>query len=137
MTFATPVRDMRFALKQMAGFDALKSAYPAIDDDTVDAILDEMAKYCDQAVAPLNEGSDRNGAKLENGVVRTSPGFKEAYRQYVEAGWNGLAFPEEWGGQELPSTLAVALVDGLNQACMSFAIGTTLTTGAIKAILHA
>ncbi len=137
MTFATPVRDMRFALKQMAGFDALKNAYPAIDDDIVEAILGEMAKYCDQVVAPLNEESDRKGAALENGVVRTSPGFREAYRQYVDGGWNALAFPEEWGGQGLPATLAVALVDGLNQACMSFAIGTTLTTGAIKAILHA
>ncbi|MEQ8177328.1 MAG: acyl-CoA dehydrogenase [Amphiplicatus sp.] len=137
MTFATPVRDMRFALKQMAGFDALKSAYETLDDDIVEAILGEMAKYCDQVVAPLNEGSDREGATLENGVVRTSPGFKEAYRQYVDGGWNALAFPEEWGGQGLPATLAVALVDGLNQACMSFAIGTTLTTGAIKAILHA
>ncbi|MEE2690948.1 MAG: acyl-CoA dehydrogenase [Pseudomonadota bacterium] len=137
MTFATPVRDMRFALKQMAGFDALKSAYATIDDDIVEAILSEMAKFCDNVVAPLNEESDRSGARLENGVVRTSPGFKDAYRQYVDGGWNALAFPEEWGGQGLPQTLAIALVDGLNQACMSFAIGTTLTTGAIKAILHA
>ncbi|MEM9619356.1 MAG: acyl-CoA dehydrogenase [Pseudomonadota bacterium] len=139
MTFSTPVRDMSFTLNQVAGFAALEKtgAFPELSDDLVSAILEEMGKYCDQVVAPLNWGSDQQGAVLENGVVRTSPGFKEAYRQYVEGGWNALAFPENVGGQGLPSTLAVALVDALNAACMSFAIGTTLTTGAVKAILHA
>lgn len=139
MTFATPVRDMRFALDQMAGLPALirSGAYPELSSDTVDAILAEAAKFCDTVIAPLNRGSDRAPSRLENGVVRTSPGFKEAYRQYVDGGWNSLAFPEEWGGQGLPSTLANALVDALNGASMSFAIGTTLTTGAVKAILHA
>ncbi len=139
MAFATPLRDMRFTLDQMAGFPALmrSGAYPDLSGDMVDAILGEAAKYCDEVVAPLNWGSDQTPSRLENGVVRTSPGFKDAYRQYVEAGWNSLAFPEEWGGQGLPSTLANALVDALNGASMSFAIGTTLTTGAVKAILHA
>ena len=139
MTYATPVRDMRFALDQMAGFPALlrSGAYPDLSGDMVEAILSEAAKYCDQVVAPLNRGSDQTPSRLENGVVRTSPGFKDAYRQYVDGGWNSLAFPEEWGGQGLPSTLANALVDALNGASMSFAIGTTLTTGAVKAILHA
>ena len=136
MTFATPVRDMRYALDHMAGFSALEraGAFDDLSDDLVSAIMEEMGKYCDNVVAPLNWTSDQNGAVLENGVVRTTPGFKEAYRQYVDGGWNALAFPEAVGGQGLPSTLAVALVDALNGACMSFAIGTTLTTGAIKAI---
>ncbi len=139
MTYSTPLRDMRFALDQMAGFPSLmrSGAYPDLSGDMVDAILGEAAKYCDEVVAPLNGGSDRTPSRLENGVVRTSPGFKEAYRQYVDGGWNSLAFPEEWGGQGLPSTLANALVDALNGASMSFAIGTTLTTGAVKAIVHA
>ena len=136
MTFSTPVRDIRYALDHMAGFGALErsGAFPELSDDLVSAILEEMGKYCDQVLAPLNVESDQNGAKLENGLVRTTPGFKEAYQQYVEAGWNALAFPEEIGGQGLPSTLAVALVDALNASCMSFAIGTTLTTGAVKAV---
>ena len=136
MTFATPVRDMRYALDHMAGFGALArtGTFEDLSDDLVSAILEEMGKYCDNVVAPLNWTSDQQGAALENGLVRTSPGFKDAYRQYCEGGWNALAFPEEIGGQGLPSTLAVALVDALNGACMSFAIGTTLTTGAIKAI---
>jgi alkylation response protein AidB-like acyl-CoA dehydrogenase len=139
MTYATPVRDLRFALDHMAGFPALmrSGAYPDLTPDIAEAIVGEAAKFCDGVVAPLNWGSDRNPARLENGVVRTSPGFREAYRAYVEGGWSSLAFPEEWGGQGLPQTLAVALVDALNGASMSFAIGTTLTTGAVKAILHA
>ncbi|MBI1393556.1 MAG: acyl-CoA dehydrogenase [Alphaproteobacteria bacterium] len=135
MSYATPVRDMQFALRQMAGYGALEGgAYPELTGDLTSAILEEMAKYCDNVVAPLNGESDANGARLENGVVRTSPGFADAYRQYVEGGWGSLAFPETAGGQGLPGTLAVALVDALNGACMSFAIGTTLTTGAVKAI---
>ncbi len=139
MTFSTPVRDMQFVLEHAAGFSALEKtgAFPELSDDLVAAVMEEMGKYCDQVVAPLNEGSDAQGARLENGVVRTSPGFEQAYAQYVEGGWNSLAFPEEWGGQALPATLANALVDALNGACMSFAIGTTLTTGAVKAIMHA
>ncbi|MGF1544215.1 MAG: acyl-CoA dehydrogenase [Parvularculaceae bacterium] len=139
MTYATPVRDMRFALEEMAGFRALAEtgAFPDLSDDIVDAVMEEMAKFCDGEIAPLNRASDENGSVLENGVVRTTPGFKEAYETYVEGGWGGLAFPEEVGGQGLPTTLQVALVDALNAACMSFAIGTTLTTGAVKALLHA
>ncbi len=139
MSFATPIRDMRFALDQMAGFGALQrtGAYPELSDDLVDAIMGEMGKFCDGVIAPLNWTSDQNGAVLENGVVRTSPGFQDAYKQYVEGGWGGLAFPEDVGGQGLPSTLAVALLDGLNQGCMSFALCTMLTNGAVKAMLHA
>ncbi|MEM9496083.1 MAG: acyl-CoA dehydrogenase [Pseudomonadota bacterium] len=136
MSFATPIRDMRYALDHMAGFSALDQCdqFDDLSEDLVSAIFAEMGKFCDNAVAPLNKGSDADGARLENGVVRTSPGFKDAYQQYVDGGWNALAFPEEVGGQNLPQTLAVALVDALNGACMSFAIGTTLTTGAVKAL---
>ena len=139
MTFATPLRDMRFALDHMAGFDALagSGAYDDLSEDLVSAIMEEMGKYCDQVLAPLNWSGDQNGVSLENGVVRTAPGFKEAYDQYVESGWGARAFPEEVGGQGLPSTLSVALIDAMNAACMSFAIGTTLTTGAVKTLMHA
>ena len=136
MSYATPVRDIRYALDYMAGFEALArtGAYEDLSDDLVEAILEEMGKFCDQVVAPLNWESDQHGARLEDRVVTTTPGFKEAYTAYVDSGWNALAFPEEVGGQGLPTTLAVALVDGLNAACASFAIGTSLTTGATKAV---
>lgn len=139
MSFATPTRDMQYALNHMADFSRLEASghYEDLSDDLTSAIFEEIAKFCDNEIAPMNWESDQNGAVLENGVVRTSPGFKEAYQQYVESGWGALAFPAEIGGQNLPSTLSVALVDALNAACMSFAIGTTLTTGAVKAVLHA
>ena len=136
MTYKTPVKDIRFALDHMADFGLLEGtgAFEDLSGDLVEAILEEMGRLCDEVVAPLNGPSDKYGAKLAEGKVTTTPGFKEAYAQYVENGWNALAFPEEVGGQGLPTTLAVVLVEALNAACMSFAIGTTLTTGASKAI---
>ncbi|MEM9303085.1 MAG: acyl-CoA dehydrogenase [Pseudomonadota bacterium] len=136
MSFTTPVKDMRFALENMAGIHALyeSAAFPELSAELVEAVLEEMGRYCDGIVAPMNWDSDQNGARLEGQDVFTTPGFKEAYAQYVENGWGSLAFPEEIGGQGLPVTLAVALIDSLNAACMSFAIGTSLTQGAVKAI---
>ena len=136
MTYKTPIKDIRFALDHVAGFGALEKtgAFEDLSDDLVEAILEEMGKFCDQVIAPLNAVSDKQGATLVDGEVRMTPGFNEAYTQYVEGGWNALACPEDFGGQGLPTTLAVVLVEALNAACMSFAIGTTLTTSAVKAL---
>ena len=137
MSFSTPVRDMLFTLYHSAGFSAVErtGAFEDLSEELVAAIYEELGKFCDNAVAPHNRESDMNGARLENGVVRTPDGFKDAYKQYVEGGWNALAFPPEYGGQGLPQTMAVSVLDALNASCMSFAIGTGLTTGAVKAIL--
>ncbi len=136
MSYRTPVRDFQFALKHMASFDALAAtgAFDDVSDELVEAILEEMARFSDEVVAPLNWESDQNGAALDDRVVSTTPGFPEAYAQYVEGGWNALSFPEAIGGQGLPGTLAVVLIDAMNAACASFAIGTSLTIGAAKAI---
>jgi alkylation response protein AidB-like acyl-CoA dehydrogenase len=136
MTYKTPIKDIRFALDNVAGFGALEKtgAFEDLSDELVEAILEEMGKFCDQVIAPLNVVSDKQGAALVDGKVRMTPGFDEAYAQYVEGGWNALACPEDFGGQGLPTTLAVVLVEALNAACMSFAIGTTLTTSAVKAL---
>jgi acyl-CoA dehydrogenase len=112
----------------------IRCAFDDLSDDLVDAILEEMARFCDEIVAPLNWESDQHGATLKEGTVTTPPGFREAYAQYVEGGWNALAFPEEFGGQGLPGALSVVLADALNAGCASFAIGTALTTGAAKAV---
>ncbi len=137
MTYKTPVRDMQFALSHMAGFDQLVEggAYEDLSQDLVAAVLEEAGKLSDNVIAPLNWPSDQQGARLENGHVVTSPGFKEAYQQYVEGGWNGLAFPAEYGGQGLPQTMALAVSDSLFAACIGFSMGTCLTTGAVKALL--
>jgi alkylation response protein AidB-like acyl-CoA dehydrogenase len=136
MTYKTPIKDIRFALDNVAGFGALEKtgAFEDLSDELVEAILEEMGKFCDQVIAPLNVVSDKQGAALVDGKVRMTPGFDEAYAQYVEGGWNALACPEDFGGQGLPTTLAVVLVEAMNAACMSFAIGTTLTTSAVKAL---
>ncbi|MEL6324856.1 MAG: acyl-CoA dehydrogenase family protein, partial [Pseudomonadota bacterium] len=110
-------------------------AFEDLSDDFVEAILGEAGKFSDDILAPLNWPSDQNGARLENGKVFTSPGFKEAYAQYVESGWNSVAFPEEWGGQNLPNTIALAVCDAMQGACISFAMGTMLTTAAVKALV--
>jgi alkylation response protein AidB-like acyl-CoA dehydrogenase len=107
MTYKTPIKDIRFALENVAGFGALEEtgAFEDLSDDLVEAILEEMGRFCDEIIAPLNVESDKHGAALVDGV-----------------------------GQDLPTTLAVVLIDALNAACMSFAIGTSLTTGAVKAL---
>ena len=139
MSFATPVRDMRFALMQQAGFAPLvrSGAFEDLNDELLDAVTSEMGKFVDGVIAPLNEDADRIGSTYENGVVRTAPGFKEAYAQYVEGGWGGLSMPTQYGGQGLPDSLSLLLVDAVNAGCMGFAIGLTLTTGATKAMLSA
>jgi len=137
--FATPVRDMRFALMHQAGFGRIMEggAFEDLSEDLFAAVTEELGKFADGVIAPVNEDADRVGASIENGVVRTAPGFKDAYKQYVEGGWMGLSMPTEFGGQGLPESLSLMVVDAMNAASMGFAIGLTLTTGATKAILHA
>ena len=134
MSYAAPLADMRFILKEVAGFDELARlpGYEAASSDLVEAILDEAAKLAGNVLAPLNQPGDRTGSVLENGVVRTPPGFREAYAKYVEGGWNGLAFDPEYGGQGLPLTLAIPVAEMWNSACMSFALCPLLTVGAVE-----
>jgi alkylation response protein AidB-like acyl-CoA dehydrogenase len=120
---------MRFALDAIAGL----SGEPA---ELAGAILDEAAKFAAGELAPLNSVGDRVGSVLENGVVRTPPGFREAYHRYVEAGWNGLASDPEFGGQGLPISVAVPVIEMWNSACMGWALCPLLNHGAL-ALLEA
>ena len=126
MPYAAPVRDMRFVIDTVAGRDGL------VERDLVAAILDEAAKFAAAELDPLNQPADRIGSVLENGVVRTPPGFREAYRGYVEAGWMGLQCDPEHGGQGLPMALATAVVEMWNSGCMSWALCPLLNFGAIE-----
>ncbi len=139
MSFSTPVRDMQFALKHMAAFDRLiaSNAYEDISDDLVSAILEELAKFCDNEIAPMNWLSDQKGAVLNGNIVETTPGMKAVHEKYIEGGWGTLAFPAEAGGQNLPSTLSVLTCEAVNAACMSYGLCPMLTSGASKALLHA
>src|SRR5882672_10664723 len=134
MSYAAPLADMRFVLEEVAQLDQLATlpGYEAASPDLTEAILDEAAKLAGNELAPLNQPADRAGSVLENGVVRTPPGFREAYARYVEGGWNGLAFDPDYGGQGLPLALATPVAEMWNSACMSFALCPLLNHGAVE-----
>src|SRR6266481_2857177 len=125
MPYAAPLAEMRFVIDTVAPLDGGAA-------DVADAILEEAAKFAAAELDPLNQPADRVGSVLENGVVRTPPGFREAYRRYVDSGWMGLASDPEHGGQGLPLSLATPVVEMWNSACMSWALCPLLNFGAIE-----
>ena len=139
MTYRAPVKDMLFAMKALAGIDEL-SRLPAFEDagyDTAQAVLEECAKFNEDVVAPLNVPGDREPTSLKDGVVTATRGFKEAWRQFAEGGWQGLQHPADFGGQGLPKLIGAACGEMINSANLSFALCPLLTDGAIEALLTA
>ncbi len=137
--YQAPVADILFTLRTVAGLEALRAlpGYADANAETVEAILDAAGKLSGEVLAPLNAIGDREGSHLENGVVTTPPGFKDAYRQFAEGGWNAIAFDPEYGGQGMPWVLTSALQEMWNSANMAFALCPLLTQGAIEALqLH-
>ena len=104
--------------------------------DLVDQILDEAGRFAVNELAPLNAIGDRQPARLENGVVRTPDGFKEAYGKFVECGWHGLQLPTEWGGQGLPWTVATAVWEMWNSANLAFCLCPILTQAGVELLLR-
>jgi 3-(methylthio)propanoyl-CoA dehydrogenase len=132
--YSPPLADMRFALDELAGLSEI-ARLPGCEQasaDLVDAVLEEAAKLARDVLAPLNDVGDRERARLENGVVRTPPGFKEAYRKYAEGGWNALPFEPAHGGQGLPVALSTAVLEMWNSANMGFALCPLLNIGAVE-----
>jgi len=138
MTYRAPVSDIAFALKHAAGFNAAlaEGLYGDLDEATVDAVLEEAGKFAGDVIAPLNRVGDTHGTPFKDGVVTTPPGWKEAYTAWAAAGWNGLASPAEFGGQDLPLAVNAACIEMWNSASMAFGIGPVLTMAAVDA-LHA
>jgi 3-(methylthio)propanoyl-CoA dehydrogenase len=134
--YVAPLKDMRFVLKELAGLDEVAKlpGYGEATPDTVDAILEESSKFASHVLDPLNFSGDREGSKWADGQVTTPKGFKDAYRKYVEGGWNALPFDPEWGGQGLPKLVATAVEEMLTSANMSFSLCPLLTQGAIHAL---
>ena len=134
MSYAAPLAEMRFVLDEIAGLGALTrlDAYALATPDLVEAVLEGAAKLAGEVLAPLNRSGDIEGCALENGVVRTPKGFKEAYAQYVAGGWNGIALETEQGGQGLPLALATAVGEMWASANTSFALCPTLTMSAVE-----
>ncbi|MEM7024809.1 MAG: acyl-CoA dehydrogenase [Pseudomonadota bacterium] len=135
--YTPPIDDMRFVLHHVAGLGEIGQlpGCEAATPDLVDDVLEAAGKFASNALAPLNHTGDRQPARLENGVVRTADGFKEAYGAFVEGGWNGLPFPEQWGGQGLPWTVATAVCEMWHSANMSFGLCPILTQAAVELLL--
>ncbi len=134
MTYNAPLMEMRFTLDEIAGLPGVAAlpGYEEATPDLVEAILEEAGKLSSEVLAPINYSGDQETSIYENGVVRTPTGFKEAYGQYVESGWNALPFDPEYGGQGLPWTLAIAIQEMWNAANMSFALCPLLNQGAVE-----
>ena len=139
MTYRAPVADMLFCMKELADLENV-AELPGFEDagiETAQAVLEECAKFNEGVVAPLNWEGDKNPSSWRDGVVTTTPGFKQAFRQFGEGGWQGLQHPTEFGGQNLPKTIGAACIEMLNSANLSFALCPLLTDGAIEALLTA
>lgn len=137
MAYSAPVNDISHALQNMAGLSRLQNAegMTPFDDELVSAILEEAGKLARDVLAPLNATGDKEGSQLTDAGVRAASGFKDAYAQFQEAGWMGLAFPEEWGGQGLPKAVALAVMEMVHGSNMAFGLCPMLSFGAIEALL--
>ena len=137
-TYVAPVKDMLFAMNELAGLQEIVGL-PGNEDvssDLVEAILDEAGKFASEVVDPLNKVGDKQGNKWNNGVVTTADGFKEAYATFCETGWNGMPASTEFGGQGLPVTVSTAVLEMWKSASISFSLCQMLTLGAVEAIAH-
>jgi alkylation response protein AidB-like acyl-CoA dehydrogenase len=139
MSYTAPVKDMLFSIRHLAGIDEI-SKIPGFEDagyDTAQAVLEECAKFNQDVVAPLNWEGDKNPSFHNGSGVSTTPGFKQAYAQFTQGGWQSLQHPAGYGGQGLPKVIGAACGEILNSANMSFALCPMLTDGAIEALLTA
>ncbi len=139
MSYTAPIRDLLFDLEHLAGLSSI-AQLPGYEDATLDtarAVIGECAKFNQDVIAPLNRAGDVQPATWADGRVTTTPGFKQAFRQFAEAGWQGLQHPAQFGGQGLPKSIGAACTEMLNSANLSFALCPLLSDGAIEALLTA
>lgn len=139
MTYAAPLKDMLFVMNELAGLAEI-NGLPGCEDatpETVEAVLEENAKFAGEVVAPLNWAGDQAPSYWSDGQVVTTKGFKEAFKLFGEAGWQGVQHPMEFGGQGLPKLVATPCIEMLNAASISFALCPLLSDGAIEALLTA
>lgn len=138
MPYRAPLSDFRFLLDKVVGFGqvAATDLFADAQPDTVEAILTEAGRLSENTLAPLNRAGDTTPARLENGVVRTSPGYAEGYRQIAEGGWIGIAAAPDHGGMGLPLTLATCVNDMMGSACLALQLNPLMTQGQIEALEH-
>ncbi len=134
--YSPPQDDMRFLLNDLEMLPRV-AALPGFEDadaELVEALLTEAGKLSSEVLAPLNKSGDEQGARFENGVVRTADGFADAYRSFVEGGWNGLTCNAEYGGQEMPALVGTAVMEMFTSANMAWSLCPLLTVGAIESL---
>lgn len=134
--YRAPVEEIAFTLKQVCGLADLRASerHADLGDDLVDAILNEAGRFAAEEIAPLNSVADKHGTPLANGEVTTPPGWRDLYHAWISGGWNGLSADPDAGGQGLPQMLSAAALEMWNSGSMAFAIGPTLTIGAVEAL---
>ena len=136
--YIAPVEDMMFLFEKLRdnkNYNELEK-YSEVNTDLVKDILEEAAKINQNLILPLAISGDENPAKLENGVVRTPPGYKEAYNKYIEDGWVSLSCDPKYGGQGMPKTVSAFIDEMLSATCLSFKLYSELTIGAYNCISH-
>ncbi len=138
MTFRAPVSEYEFLLNTVIGFDQIAETarFGEASTDMVSAILTEAGKLCDEVMAPLQRAGDLTPAALQNGVVRTSPGFDAGWKAIAEGGWIGMSAPQEFGGMGLPMTLTAAVNEMMSGACLSLQLAPLMSQGQIEALEH-
>ena len=136
MAYKAPVADILFTLDHIAGFSGhlASGVFGDLDRATVEAVLDEAGRFAAEELAPINRSGDEQRARLEGGEVVLPPGWKEAYAKFVEAGWNALPSPTEFGGQGLPVAVAMAVTEMWNGANMAFGLNPLLTQAGVEAV---
>ena len=138
MGYRAPVGELEFLFEHVIGVPRLSETekFAEATGDVQSAILTEGARLAEQVLAPLQRNGDLHPAHLENGVVRTSPGFADGYRAIAEGGWIGIAADPEFGGMGLPQTLAVAINEMMSSACLALSLNPLMTQGQIEALSH-
>lgn len=138
MPYRAPVNDFRFILDHVVPLAPVSATerFAEATGETVEAILLEAGRMCDEVMAPLNRAADLHPARLENGVLRSTPGFKEGYAAIRDGGWVALAAPEEYGGMGLPQAINMAVNDMMSGACLALQLNPLLTQGQIEALEH-
>lgn len=134
--YVAPLKDMQFVINELIGLREIAAIpeFSEVSGDLVEQVLGEAGKFGAEVLAPLNRVGDTHPARLDDGVVTTPPGFKEAYAKFVEAGWNGLAGEAEFGGQALPHIVSMPVAEVWNSANMAFCLCPMLTSGVLEAL---